>query len=79
LIIGYYIAINKFKIKNKTIPLAFIVPFFLHGMYDILLFTEIPFNGVFFLILYIYMIISGIFKAKFYLKISPFKIKNKKI
>lgn len=76
LFMGYYMSINKFKIKKYTIILSFVVPFFLHGIYDILLFTNIPFNGAFFLILYIYMIISGIFKAKFYLKISPFKIKN---
>lgn len=76
LFMGYYMSISKFKIKKYTKILSFIIPFFFHGMYDILLFTEIPFNGAFFLMLYIYMIISGIFKAKFYLKISPFKRKN---
>lgn len=75
---GYYMSINKFKIKKYTLMLSFIVPFILHGLYDTLLFSNIPFNGVFFLLLYIYILISGIFKAKFYLGISPFKRKKKK-
>ena len=74
---GYYMSINKFKIKNKNAFLSYILPLFLHGLFNILLFNTIPYNAIFFLIFYFYMIINASFKLKYYLKISPFNPKNK--
>lgn len=69
------IYLNKKIIK---ILLAILVPILLHGIYDLLLFTQIPYSNVFFILFYIYIWINVIFKIKYYIKISPFKYKNKK-
>lgn len=73
---GYYFAKEKFKAIKYGKFFTFFVPFLLHGLYDILLFSHIPFNGLFFLLVFFYLFISSFKKIKFYLKISPFKKLN---
>ncbi len=71
---GYYL--SKSKYFKKSGLLSFIMPFFIHGMYDFILFSDIPYHALFFIIFYLYIIIISLKRINFYIKISPFK--NKK-
>ena len=69
---GYYLSKEKF-FKYKIKFLSLLIPIFIHGMYDLLLFTNIKYSNIFFLIFFIYIVIVSIKRVNKYINISPFK------
>lgn len=72
---GYFIGLAKFGRKNKIVFLigSFIVPFLLHGIYDFLLLSEIPFDDSLFILFYILMAFGAFVKMKSHSDKSVFK------
>ncbi len=69
---GYYLSREKFF--NKKIKIfSLIVPIFIHGIYDLLLFTNIKYSNIFFIMFFVYITIVSLKRVKYYIKISPFK------
>lgn len=75
---GYYLSKEKFLKKIKIFSI--LVPIFIHGIYDLLLFTKIKYSNIFFIMFFVYITIISLKRINKYIKISPFKkvnIKNK--
>lgn len=70
---GFYFAISKFKNNKKFFAIAFLVPFLIHAVYDLLLFTNLKYGQIFFVLFIIYLWISSFRKMKFFINLSPFK------
>lgn len=70
---GYFFSQAKFKNIRFSKIKAYIIPFFIHGLYDILLISKMKYNEVFFIFLVIYIWISGFKKIKKCINNSPFK------
>lgn len=68
---GYYLSKEKFLKKIKIFSI--LVPIFIHGIYDLLLFTKIKYSNIFFIIFFIYITFISIKRINKYIKISPFK------
>ncbi|MFI3231474.1 MAG: PrsW family intramembrane metalloprotease [bacterium] len=84
---GYYFSNNKFnkfnksnnKINNISLLYAYIVPILVHGVYDLLLFSNLYYIQVLFLLYFIYILLSSIRIIKQFINSSPFKYNNKYI
>lgn len=72
---GNYLSKYKFnKLNNKILLLlAYIVPIFIHGIYDLLLFSDMYYIQILFLIYYIYIVLRSKFIISRFISISPFK------
>lgn len=72
---GFYFSLSKFEPakRKKYIMLAYIVPFLLHGIYDFILLSSIPYAMPIFIVFVIYMWITGFKKMKKHIQSSPFK------
>ena len=73
---GYYFAIARFEPWNrhKHLTLAFFVPFMLHGVYNFILMSDMPYLMVIFCVFIAYLWTSGFKKMKNHIQMSPFKI-----
>ncbi len=69
---GYYLSKEKFFKYNFKL-LSLLIPIFIHGVYDLLLFTNIKYSNLFFLIFFIYIVVVSIKRINKYVKLSPFK------
>lgn len=69
---GYYLSKQKF-LNYKTKIFSLIIPIFIHGIYDLLLFTNIKYSNIFFIIFFIYIVLVSLKRVNYYIKISPFK------
>ncbi len=77
---GYYFALSKF-IRSKRVWLfikAFFVPWFLHGVYDFILLSNMKLMMPVFIAFVAYMWFSGFKKMKRHIENSPFKINETK-
>ena len=74
-VMGYHFALSKFDqhSKGKHFFYAFFMPFLLHGIYDFILMSNLPYLMVFFTAFVIYLWISGFKKISALLLLSPFK------
>ena len=72
---GYYFSLAKFNEKHKKLRLrlAWFVPIILHGIYDFILFVEIPAYFLVFLPYVVYLWIAGLKKMKKLSDASVFK------
>ena len=72
---GYYFAIARFEPwnQNKHLTLAFFVPFMLHGVYDFILMSNMPYLMVLFCVFITYLWVSGFRKIKNHIQMSPFR------
>ena len=72
---GYYFAMSKFMSEKrlKNIFLAFFIPFLLHGAYNFILLSGMPFMIAVFILFSIYMWRNGLKKIKTHISLSPFK------
>lgn len=75
---GYYLSLYKFEnyTHKRFIYLSFLSPFFIHGIYDFILMTDIYYLVIPFLILIVYIIVTSFKKMKLHLEKSPFKKNN---
>ncbi len=69
---GYYLSKQKF-LKHKIKILSLIIPIFIHGIYDLLLFTNINHRHLFFIMFFVYIVFISLKRINYYIKISPFK------
>ena len=69
---GYYLSKQKF-LKHKIKILSLIIPIFIHGIYDLLLFTNIKYSNIFFIMFFVYIVFISLKRINYYIKISPFK------
>ena len=69
---GYYLSKEKF-FKHKINFLSLLIPIIVHGFYDLLLFYDMKYMHIIFLIYFIYIFIVGIKRINKYIRISPFK------
>ncbi len=71
---GYYFALAKFENHNRwqLFYKAFLMPFFLHGVYDFILMSNMPYMMIAFSAFVIYLWISGFHKMKTLIDKSPF-------
>ncbi|WP_250278873.1 PrsW family intramembrane metalloprotease [[Clostridium] colinum] len=69
---GYYLSKEKF-FKFKIKMFSILVPILIHGLYDLLLFTDIKYSNIFFIIFFCYIVIISLKRVNEYIKISPFK------
>ncbi len=76
---GYYLGLAKFIVKGrkKYLALAFIVPFFFHGLYDFILMVKIQWVLLFFFPLLIYMMYRTQVRMKEHEENSIFKYLSK--
>lgn len=74
-VMGYYFALGKFEKEKrvKYMVMAFAVPYLLHGVYDLILLSKIPYCMVVFLGFVIYLWRSGFNKIYKHIQSSPFK------
>jgi len=72
---GYYFAVARFEPwhRKRHLTLAFFVPFMLHGAYDFILMSDMPYLMVIFCVFIIYLWVSGLKKMKDHIQASPFK------
>ncbi len=72
---GFYFAMAKLERHNRNtmLFLAFAVPFFMHGLYDFILMSGMPYMMVFFIAFVIMLWINGFNKMKKHIESSPFK------
>ena len=72
---GYYFAIARFEQWNrkKHLVLAFFVPFLLHGTYNFILMSDMPYLMAIFCVFIAYLWASGLKKMKEHIQASPFK------
>lgn len=77
--LGYY-KFSKKKILDKKIYMikALLIGITVHGIYDLLLFSDIKYIQVLFIIYYIYILTGAKKILKQFIIVSPFKNKNKK-
>ena len=75
---GYYFALAKFEPHNRTALLisAFLVPFFIHGMYDFILMSGLTYLMVIFVLYVTIMWVHGFKRMKKHVESSPFKNKT---
>jgi len=76
---GYYFAVAKFepRHKNKCLLLAFSVPVLLHGTYNFILMSELPYLMAIFCVFAGYLWVSGFRKMREHIEASPFKTHSK--
>lgn len=74
-IMGYYFAMAKFEPENKAkyMFLGFIVAWFIHGLYDFILLSNMPYVMFVFIPFIVFMWINGFNKMKKHILRSPFK------
>lgn len=72
---GYYFSLSKFEKEKKVLTFlyAFIVPWFLHGLYNFILTSGFYYLWIPLIVVIAYMFISGLKKIKIHLEKSPFK------
>lgn len=70
---GYYLGLAKFYGERKNIVLAFLVPYFVHGMYNYFLLEKSPVFWIPFWILEIWLWVFGLRRIRHLLSLSPFK------
>lgn len=72
---GYYFAVARFEPwhKRKCIAYAFVVPFLLHGVYDFILMSDMPYLMPVFGAFTIYLWTAGFRKMKKHIQASPFR------
>ncbi|MDR2903335.1 MAG: PrsW family intramembrane metalloprotease [Clostridiales bacterium] len=72
---GYYFALAKFEPEKraKYMALGFLVPFSIHGVYDFILLSGMPFVFFVFVPFVAFLWVSGFRKMKRHLLASPFK------
>lgn len=72
---GYYFALARFDRwqRTKHFALAFFVPFMLHGTYNFILMSDMPYLMLVFCVLIAYLWTSGLKKIKTHIDASPFK------
>jgi len=72
---GYYFALIKYEPEKKVryAILAFLVPWFIHGVYNFILLSGMIFMYAAFVPFLGYMWVSGFRKMKAHLEMSPFK------
>ena len=72
---GYYYAIAKFESNQRKSMLikTYLVPWFLHGIYDFILLAKIPMLMLLFVPFVLYLWIQGMRKIKIHVQSSPFK------
>ncbi len=75
ILMGYYFALSKYEPEKRTRHIigAFIVPFLVHGIYDFILLSNLPYLMFIFIPFLIYIWISGFRKMKTHIEASPFK------
>ncbi|WP_317367433.1 PrsW family glutamic-type intramembrane protease [uncultured Tyzzerella sp.] len=69
---GYYLSKEKF-FKHKMKIFSLIIAIFIHGVYDLLLFPDIKYSNIFFVIFFVYIFFISLKRINYYIKISPFK------
>ena len=69
---GYYLSKEKF-FKVKINFLSILMPIFIHGLYDLLLFFKAKYISVLFILFFIYIAIISVKRINKYIDISPFK------
>lgn len=69
---GYYLSKEKF-LKHKMKIFSLLTAIFIHGVYDLLLFTDIKYSNIFFVIFFVYIFFISLKRVNYYIKISPFK------
>lgn len=69
---GYYLSKEKFFKKPKLF-LGFLMPFFVHGLYDLLLFLNLKYSYIYFILFFSYIIVISFKRLNKYISISPFK------
>ena len=72
-IMGYYIALAKFKNNSGYLLKAFILPWIYHSIYNLILLSGFKYYYIFFVPFVIYMWVSGFKKMKIHIENSPFK------
>jgi RsiW-degrading membrane proteinase PrsW (M82 family) len=72
---GYYFAMAKFEPENRTkyMLLGFFAPWLIHGFYDFILLSGVPFVFFVFVPFLAYLWINGFKKMKKHIVDSPFK------
>ncbi len=75
---GYYFALSRFYDRHSresitNAALAFLVPYFLHGVYDFILLGNFPMAMPVFVAFVVYLWITGFRKMKAHISNSPFK------
>lgn len=80
---GYYIAIYKFfkyfdKSPKRLIFFSYFLPILIHGVYDVLLFSNMRNIQILFLIFYIYILTRSFYMIRKFVKISPFRMTSMK-
>ncbi len=70
---GYYISYAKFEKNYYYLFISFLIPFILHGLFDLIILMNFSFNLILLIILLIIMAINSFFKMAFLLDLSPFK------
>lgn len=69
---GYYLSKEKF-FKHKMKIFSLLISIFIHGIYDLLLFTNIKYSNIFFIIFFVYIAFISLKRLNYYIRISPFK------
>ena len=72
---GYYFAIARFEPehRSKHLILAFFVPYLLHGVYNFILMSNMPYLMLVFCVFIAYLWTSGFEKMRKHIQASPFK------
>lgn len=72
---GYYYAIAKFESSERKTMLikSYLIPWFLHGIYDFILLAKIPMLMLLFVPFVLYLWVQGMRKIKVHVQSSPFK------
>ena len=71
---GYHFALAKFEPHNKKylLAMAFFLPFLVHGLYDFILMSKLPYLMVIFVVFVAFLWIQGFKKMKEHINASPF-------
>ena len=71
---GYYFAMARFEPRRKFyfLSLALLMPFLLHGTYNFILLSQMPYLMVVFAAYVVWLWISGFRKMRAHIKASPF-------
>jgi len=71
---GYYFSNAKFSnLKKKYLIFAFLIPFILHGFYDFILLSYMPYFMIIFVVFVVFLWINGFIKMQRFIQSSPFK------
>ena len=72
---GYYFALAKFEPNNKKylLLMAFFMPFLIHGVYDFILLSQLPYLMIIFVVFILFLWIQGFKKLRAHIDASPFQ------